>query len=308
MRGYRTIAGAFMAMLLVATPAIAQGRGMGQGMGNGQGMGVRNPAAVVLEHRADLDLTSEQVESLEGLRAALEAENGPRIERLQAAASADEMRQIREEIRSTNRGAGLAIHEILTDEQESLLRPIMHQGRPGMGPENRPAAGRGGMAAGRGARAGSAGRGMRGAAHGMGQGAVGQGRALSARNPAEALLSHREALGLTDEQVARVTAIRDRVERENQPRRERLEAAIQEIRSERAGMTVEERRAARAGAGDRMAPVRALREEMRATNRAAGEEIHELLTPEQEARLLPLMREGRGGAPGKGMGPRGAGR
>ena len=155
MRRMGPIAGATFALMLLAIPALAQGGGtvaprQGHGMmRGGPGAMERNPAAVILEHRAALELTDEQASRIEAIRARIAEENGPRWEQLRAAfgdvdprelsaeerqAHRERMRELaplRDEIRATNRAAGAEIHEILTDDQEAKLRPIMHEGRRG---------------------------------------------------------------------------------------------------------------------------------------------------------------------------------
>lgn len=151
----KTVAGAVMALALVAAPALAQG-GQGRGGMDGRGMRAggpagmeRNPAEFVLQHRADLALTAEQVGQLEAIQARVQQENGPRWEQLRAVfgerSPADmsveerqqlrdrmgELQPVREEIRATNRAAGEQIHAILTDEQDAKLRPMMQRGNRG---------------------------------------------------------------------------------------------------------------------------------------------------------------------------------
>ena len=153
----KAMAGAALALALVAAPVAAQaGSGMGPGPRMGRGMRAggpgameRTPAEMVLQHREELGLTADQVRQLEAIQKRVAAENGPRWERLKAAfgdqAPADmtveerqalrqkmqELQPVREEIRATNRKAGAEIHELLTDEQEATLRPLMHQGNRG---------------------------------------------------------------------------------------------------------------------------------------------------------------------------------
>lgn len=155
MRKMMRIGGALVVMALMAVPAAAQGRGqgpigapMGRGMmqGGPAEMG-RNPAAMVLEHRDVLDLTASQVERLKVIEARVAEQNGPRWERMRAAfgdanpreMSVEERQALRERmqaleddrtaIRAINRSAGEEIHQLLTDEQEAQLRPLMHEGR-----------------------------------------------------------------------------------------------------------------------------------------------------------------------------------
>lgn len=138
-------------LALLAVPLAAQA-GQGQGPARGRGMMAggpgamaRNPVAVVLDHRDALELTAEQVQTLEQIRARVQEENGPRWDQLtEAFGDADprslsvEERQalrermqalqpVREEIRATNRAAMAEVHELLTAEQETELRGIMRR-------------------------------------------------------------------------------------------------------------------------------------------------------------------------------------
>lgn len=159
MRGITRITSAAAALALVAMPLAAQGgpgRGMGAGMGPGMMQGgpeamARNPVAVVLDHPEVLELTAAQIETLEGLRARLEEENGPRWEKLRSAfgdvdpaemtveerqalrARMQELAPVRQEIRAANRAVMAEVHELLNDEQETALRGIMRRGPHGPG-------------------------------------------------------------------------------------------------------------------------------------------------------------------------------
>lgn len=161
MRGFRSAVSVVAALALIAGPLAAQGGGRGQGPAMGRGMMqggpeamLRNPATVVLEHRAELELTDQQAEALETIQARIEEENGPRWAQLKEAfgdadpaemtvqerqALRDRMQElapVRAEIRQTNRTLMASFHEMLTDDQEAMLRGIMRrgpEGRPGRG-------------------------------------------------------------------------------------------------------------------------------------------------------------------------------
>lgn len=107
------------------------------------------------------------------------------------------------------------------------------------------------------------------------------------QSPGTALLRHQKQIGLTDDQVRQIEAIRARAEAANAPRVEQLRQLAGQMR---AG-TVEERRQLR----EQMQSLQPVRQQIRETNRAAGDEIHTLLTPEQEARARTLRRAQRGG-------------
>jgi hypothetical protein len=151
MPGIRRIGTAMAALAVMAAPLAAQGgRGPAEGrMMRGPAAMMRNPVEVVLEHRADLELTAEQVRTLEALRDRVEEENAPRVERLREAfgdtdprelsaeerdalrARMRELAPVRDEVRATNRAAMDQVHELLTDEQRGELRQFM---RRRMGP------------------------------------------------------------------------------------------------------------------------------------------------------------------------------
>ncbi len=169
MRGMFRIASAAAVLALMAAPAMAQGGPGGrQGPAMGRGMMrggpaamARNPVAVVLDHQAALELTAEQVQTLEGLKARLDEENGPRWEQLTAAfgdadpaemtveerqAMRDRMQEldpVRQEIRASNRAAMAEVHELLDDSQETRLRGIMRRGPRGAGGQGQGLRGRG---------------------------------------------------------------------------------------------------------------------------------------------------------------------
>lgn len=167
MRGIAKLVGAAAAVLVVAVPLVAQQGparqqrpGMGRGMmAGGPGVMARNPVSVVLDHAEALDLTAEQVETLNGLQARLEEANGPRWAQLEAAfGDADpvelaveerqairermqELAPVREEIRAANRAVMAEVHELLDEDQEAALRSVMAR-RPGGPAGQGPRAGR----------------------------------------------------------------------------------------------------------------------------------------------------------------------
>jgi hypothetical protein len=135
-----------------------------------------------------------------------------------------------------------------------------------------------------------------GAGHGpMMRGMMRGGPAMMARNPAEVVLEHREVLELTADQVREIEAIRDRVEAENEPRIQALMDAFGDVVPNE--LTIEERYELR----ETMRELQPVREGIRATNRAAGKEIHGLLSDEQERRLMVIMHADRPGRGDRGM-------
>ncbi|NIP80405.1 MAG: hypothetical protein GWM90_14750 [Gemmatimonadetes bacterium] len=147
--------------------------------------------------------------------------------------------------------------------------PLAAQGGPGRGP----AQGRGFMAGGPGA---------------------------MARNPVQVVLDHRAQLELTAEQVATLESLRDRVQAENAPRWHQLQEAWGDV--DPRALSVEERQELR----QRMQELAPVRDQIRTTNRAAMDQVHELMTAEQESQLHGIMRRGNRGADGRGMRARGA--
>lgn len=157
MRAITRMATVAAALALMAAPAMAQGGpGRGQGPAGGRGLMMggpegmaRNPVAVVLDHQDQLELTAEQVETLNQMKARLDEVNGPRWEQLKAAfgdvdpaelsveerqALRDRMQElapVREEIQASNRAVMASVHELLTDDQEAQLRGIMRRGPRG---------------------------------------------------------------------------------------------------------------------------------------------------------------------------------
>ncbi len=128
------------------------------------------------------------------------------------------------------------------------------------------------------------------------------------RNPITAMLSHREALRLTDEQVTQLEAIEARLEEEARPLMEELDelrgdAPIRARDGSYLDMSESEREALR----ERVVEVRELAFEVRALNRAAGVQAHAVLEPGQRAVAYQfLMRRAGMRHPGFRPGARGA--
>lgn len=273
----------------------AQERGMRAG---GPAAMAQNPAAMILARAEEIGLTADQVRQIEAIQARVEQENAPRVaqlravaedlramtaeERRQARVRMQEMQPIREQIQATNRAAGAEIHGLLTAAQEARVHAL-RQARAAearrRGLERRPAAGQQRPSARQQRPALRQGRpGVRGPRGGMDQ--IRPGAAV--QSPGAMLLEHQAHIGLTDDQVRQIETIQARVEAANAPRIEQLRGVAQDMRA----MSVEERRQLR----ERMQELRGTREQIRQTNRAAGEEIHALLTPEQQARVRTLRR------------------
>ena len=124
--------------------------------------------------------------------------------------------------------------------------------------------------------------------------------------PFELLLENRAQLGLTDEQVRRLEAIRNRLEEQNRPLREQLRTArerlMEQRRAEMQKLAPEQRRERmrqmrqRRDPGDgrpRMAlpsELRPIAERLRANTERAAEEARDVLSVEQRIRARELAR------------------
>jgi hypothetical protein len=161
--------------------------------------------------------------------------------------------------------------------------------------------------------------------------------------PAARILELREQLGLTDAQVERIRGIQARLEEQNAPLLAQMTAAREQMRTERQQMTAEQRQAmrermqaerqqmtpeqraqmrqrpgaARAGAGmpEELQP---MMEQLRTNNQSARDQIHAVLSAEQQEKLRaarpgtgqrqPGMRQGGAAGqrqPGMRQGPGG---
>jgi Spy/CpxP family protein refolding chaperone len=124
------------------------------------------------------------------------------------------------------------------------------------------------------------------------------------------LMENREQLGLTNQQIARLEQIAQRLEQQNGPLLQQLRDAGIPVRPERRDgvrdMTPEQRRALR----DRLEAHRPTLMQMRQNTHTAMEEARGVLTPEQQERMRDLMRKraeqtrGRHGGPDHPRGPR----
>jgi periplasmic protein CpxP/Spy len=154
-------------------------------------------------------------------------------------------------------------------------------------------------------------------AHPRGERAHG-GRGQGARmgDPFARLLEQRQQLGLSSQQVAQIEAIRSRLQAQNRPLVEQLQAARRQAGlpergeargGERPRLTEEQRQAMRQ-LRERTQPVA---EQLRANNRTAMREVHGILTEQQRTQLRQLHQQhggrGHGGRRMRGGGRRGGG-
>lgn len=137
-----------LALLLLPAAVSAQGmrRGGGRMGGSGDGRGPMNPAQVLLDHRSDLDLSDEQVATLEGyakqwtasheaMRASMDSVRGSGAMRDMTAEQREQMRALREAMMANSRKLHDDIRSALTAgqlEQAAKFLPSPGRGRGGM--------------------------------------------------------------------------------------------------------------------------------------------------------------------------------
>lgn len=134
---------ALLSLGLMALAACGPGR-------SGYGAGSVNPLALepppiysLFGYRAELELTSSQVEALDSIAQAVKLRNDPITDSLRAIADArggrargiipisEETRPMLERVRDNNRAAALDVQEVLSDEQEEEVCRIVDQTRRG---------------------------------------------------------------------------------------------------------------------------------------------------------------------------------
>ncbi len=128
----------------------------------------------------------------------------------------------------------------------------------------------------------------------------GAGRGLLGR-----IVAKSAELGLTADQVAKLTAIGEQLQAKNAALQEQLKAILGD-RPERGAMrelSAEEREALRA----KMEQARPILEQLRENSRAAFEEARAILTAEQQAKIREHTRRGPGQGAGMRRGPGGPG-
>jgi len=118
---------------------------------------------------------------------------------------------------------------------------------------------------------------------GMGPGA-GMGPGMGQpHDPVATLLARKAELGLTDDQVKQLQALQKQLQEKNGP-------LIEKMQAERAAMLQQRQQ--------HWQQMRPIADEIRENNRAAGDRIHQILTPEQQLKLHDLRRAQRGGRMG----------
>ena len=136
----RTMVAALL-LLLAPSALLAQGR-EGRGM---RGMPVMNVARVLIENRADLTLSDEQVAQLQVIADSLEQKNAPFVQAMQAMrqsggrgsvseADREKMRTDMEQARANSEAARQEIDGVLSAEQRTKAQELrLRAGRRGGG-------------------------------------------------------------------------------------------------------------------------------------------------------------------------------
>jgi Spy/CpxP family protein refolding chaperone len=118
-------------------------------------------------------------------------------------------------------------------------------------------------------------------------------REAAGRGPVQMLLRHRERLGLTADQVARLQAVDRRMEERNRPAVARLLEMRRQIRADFPGRPRELEPARREEYRRRLEAARPLLREIRENNRVAMREVGDVLTPAQKGQVREILRRGR---------------
>ena len=141
----RTMMAAFV-LLFAPTALLAQGGGR-MGGGPGMGMGGMNAARTLVENRAEIALTDEQVAKLRLIGDSLEAKNAPFMEEMQkmremrgsggmegmSEADRTKMRATMQAVRANGDAAQKEIDTILTAEQKPKATALLERMRPRRG-------------------------------------------------------------------------------------------------------------------------------------------------------------------------------
>jgi hypothetical protein len=135
---------AALLLLLAPSALLAQGREGREGRGM-RGMPVMNAARVLIENRADLTLSDEQVAQLQVIADSLEQKNAPFVQAMQAMrqsggrgsvseADREKMRTDMEQARANSEAARQEIDGVLSAEQRTKAQELrLRAGRRGGG-------------------------------------------------------------------------------------------------------------------------------------------------------------------------------
>jgi hypothetical protein len=128
---------AIIAMVLLAIPtmAFAQRGGERGQRGPGPMAGMQGPLAVVLEKKAELTLTEDQVLKIEQMQEELTEKNAPHLERMREMREAGQpdreaMMEIQRAIRENDMAAHAALGDVLSAEQLEAANRFIAESRP----------------------------------------------------------------------------------------------------------------------------------------------------------------------------------
>jgi Spy/CpxP family protein refolding chaperone len=125
-----------LAALFLALPVAAQAQNAQGPRGQGQGR-MMSPVAVLLEHKAELGLSAEQVTKIEKISSALQEKNAPIMEKMRQAresnADRSQMQPLMEQVRTNNEAARKEVMALLSPEQQKKAQELAAQRRPNGG-------------------------------------------------------------------------------------------------------------------------------------------------------------------------------
>jgi hypothetical protein len=130
---------AMIAMMLLAIPTMAYAQGGGQRGGRGQrgpmAGAAQGPLTIVLEKKADLKLSDEQVVEIEAMQTALVEKNEPhqaKMREMREAGQPDReaMTQLMQAIRENNMASHAALKDVLDEEQFELANKLIAEAAP----------------------------------------------------------------------------------------------------------------------------------------------------------------------------------
>lgn len=130
---------AMIAMMLLAIPTMAFAQGGQRGGQRGQRgplmAAAQGPLAIVLEKKADLQLTDAQVVKIEEMQTALTEKNEPHVAKLREMREAGQpdreaMMEIQQAIRENNMAAHASLKDVLNEEQFEAANKLIAEATP----------------------------------------------------------------------------------------------------------------------------------------------------------------------------------
>jgi riboflavin biosynthesis pyrimidine reductase len=133
-----------LALVMVAVPSVVWGQGGRSGRGMGMGM-LQSPLKVVLDHKADLSLSAEQVTQVETMETALTEKNKPSQDEIAKIREAHpdmrsmpeearmKMRELSQTVVANNREAEEKLKDVLNADQLAAATKLIQESRPQRG-------------------------------------------------------------------------------------------------------------------------------------------------------------------------------